>query len=66
MKIVNLNGLSIPQDPTQDLILEKLKQKKKNFQAILASKDNTLKELQEKIGKLEAELEKVLDPYLCT
>lgn len=63
---MNLNGLSIPQDPTQDLILDKLKQKKKNFQAILASKDNTLKELQEKIDKLEAELEKVLDPYLCT
>lgn len=58
LKIVNLNGLSIPQDPTQDLILDKLKQKKKNFQAILASKDNTLKELQEKIDKLEAELEK--------
>lgn len=63
---MNLNGLSIPQDPTQDLILDKLKQKKKNFQAILASKDNTLKELQEKIDKLEAELEKVLEPYLCT
>ena len=38
---------------------EKLKRNKSNFQATFTTKDSTLKELYEKIDKLETELEKV-------